>query len=250
MTHTHTQEKAAGAINANGLHTDTDVDFRTQALPAPATEPDITLITTTPDGRIDSRLLAQGFGNQRRAAMALIDKYLDRFEQFGKVRFKKAPLPGSKTGQSERYAELLEDHAYFLLSLTRNSDMVVDLKVKLIRAFAEYRQAADMRKNEYLPLHYQLHDALHALAAGSPKERFVHMNVNRLLNKFAGIESGQRAHADTPQQALLIVGLMVASQGTQGATDHHDGYQNIKTNLQALENLTLVGGAPWLKKAA
>lgn len=50
------------------------------------------VLTTTTEPLIDSRLLAQGFANKRRAVIALIDKYLSRFERFGKVRFKKAPL--------------------------------------------------------------------------------------------------------------------------------------------------------------
>ena len=63
----------------------------------------------------------------------------------------------------------------------------------------------------------------------------VHQNFNRLLNKFAGIESGQRASAGLPQQALLIVGQLVAAKAAQGATDHRDGYQLAKAGLQALQ---------------
>ena len=201
---------------------------------------DLALTTTATEVLIDSRLLAQGFGNKRRTAIALIDKYLIQFERFGKMRFKKAPLPGSRTGQSERYALLNEDQAYFLLSLSRNSDIVVTLKVKLIKAFGNARRAADIRKTEYLPQYHQLHDRLGTLAAGSSNERHVHMNVNKLLNKFAGVEAGQRASAGLPHQAMLIVGQLVASNATLGATDHHDGYQRIKTCLQALGAVALL----------
>ena len=65
-------------------------------------------------------------------------------------------------------------------------------------------------------------------------DRFVHMNANKLLNKSAGIDAGQRAHAALPRQALLIVGQMVAAKATQGTTDHHDGDQRIKSSLKAL----------------
>jgi len=40
-----------------------------------------------------------------------------------------------------------------------------------------------------------------------------------------------------PHQAMLIVGQLVASNATLGATDHHDGYQRIKTNLTALQGV-------------
>jgi len=196
---------------------------------------DLALTTTTAEPRIDTRLLAQGFGNKHRHSLRLVEQYLDRFQKLGKVCFKNAPLPGSKTGQSERFALLNEDQAYLLLSLSRNSDAVVNLKVKLVKAFGVARRAADIRKTEYLPQYHQLHDTMHLLANGSPNERHVHINLNKLLNKFAGIEPGQRASAALPSQALLIVGQLVATNQAQGALDHHDGYQRIKTTLQALQ---------------
>ena len=119
--------------------------------------------------------------------------------------------------------------------LERNTETVVALKSKLIKAFGDARRAADLRKAEYLPQYHQLHDRLGTLAAGSLNERHVHTNVNKLLNKFAGIEPGQRANAALPQQALLIVGQLVATNQAQGAADHHDGYQRIKTGLTALQ---------------
>ena len=198
---------------------------------------ELSLVATPTEARIDSRLLAQGFGNKRRTTIALIDKHLIQFERFGKVRFKKAPLPGSRTGQSERYALLNEDQAYLLLSLSRNSDVVVDLKVKLVKAFGRARRAADIRKTEYLPAYHDLHGRIGKLAAGSINERRVHMNVNKLLNKFAGIEAGQRVRAGLPQQAMLIVGQLVASNQAQDATDHHEAYQRIKSNLQARQGV-------------
>lgn len=243
MTHTNTQQKAPGATNATGLTTDTNsADFRTDGAiqqahdgKAIAETRDLALTTTTTEARIDSRLLAQGFGNKHKAAMALIERYSDRFKRLGILPFKKAVIIGR--GQPERYALLNEDQAYLLLSLSRNSDIVVNLKMKLVKAFGNARRAADLRKTEYLPGHHQLHDALHVLAAGSSNERHVHMNVNKLLNKFAGIEAGQRASAALPQQALLIVGQLVATNQAQGATDHHDAYPRIKNSLQALQGV-------------
>ena len=172
---------------------------------AALTTTDLTLITTSTEPRVDSRLLARRLDNKHRHSLRLVDQYLDRFQKLGKVCFKNAPLPGSKTGQS-----------------------------KLVQAFGAARRAADIRKTEYLPGYHELHNTMHVLANGSPNERHVHINANRLLNKFAGIEPGQRANAALPQQALLIVGQLVAANAVQGAVDHHDGYQRIKATLQAL----------------
>ena len=198
----------------------------------------LSLSTNTTEPRIDSRLLAEGFGNKRRTVIALLDKYRDRFERFGKVLFKKAPLPGSRTGQSERYALLNEDQSYLLLTLSRNSETVLDLKTKLVKSFAEARRVADIRKAEYLPSFHRLSDAIHTAAAESPNAKHVHANVARLINKTVGIKAGQRALAPVPQLALMIVAQEMAATAMQSANDHHDGYLQVKQSMRALSECT------------
>jgi len=200
------------------------------------TTTNLTLTTTTAEPRIDTRWMALQLDNRHKAVMTLIERYADSFKAHGQLAFKKTVGKRKQGGgNAERYALLNEDQAYFLLSLSRNTDTVVALKSKLVTAFGQARRAADLRKTEYLPGYHELHDTMQVLANGSPNAHHVHANVNKLLNKFAGIEAGQRAHAGVPQQALLIVGQLVASKAAQGASDHHDGYRCIKSNLQALQ---------------
>lgn len=149
----------------------------------------IYLITDKSETLVDTRLIAENLGNQHQNTLQLLDRYIDKFKSFGKVMFKTEPLP---SGQKEKYALLNEDQAYFLLSLSRNTDRVVDLKARLVLAFREARLALDLTKHEYLPIYHELHDEIHVRAAGSKNERFVHMNVNRLVNKTVGIGSGER----------------------------------------------------------
>ena len=259
MPTTNTMQKAPGACDSKGLRTNTNsADSRSHgpiqqapdgkatsaSTPAITAQQDLTLTITTTEPRIDTRLLALGFGNRNKAAMTLIDRYADRFKALGQLTFKKTVGKRKQGGgRAERYALLNEDQAYLLLSLSRNTDTVVTLKSKLVRAFGNARRAADMRQREYLPQYHALHDRLGTLAAGSSNERHVHMNVNKLLNKFAGIEAGQRANAALPQQALLIVGQMAAANQVQGATDHRDAYQRAKNSLQALTGVIALGGA-------
>ena len=166
--------------------------------------------------------------------MVLIDRYAEPFTTFGKVFFEKAPSAVSIKGQQESFALLNDDQAFFLLTMSRNSDHVVGLKVKLVQAFSDARRLAEQRNTEYLPTYYRLHDTVHQLAAQSANEKFVHMNLNKLVNKTAGLEAGQRPKAGLSQQAMLIVAQVVATQAMQGATDHHDGYQSAKRSLSAL----------------
>lgn len=203
----------------------------------------IELSVTDTGARVDSRLLAVRLGKRHRSIYRLITTHKTDFAQFGKVRFQIAPSP---SGQPEKFALLNEDQSYLLLTYTSNTAEARALKIKLIQVFSEYRRAADMRQTEYLPAHHHLHDTIHVVAAGSASERHTHINFARLLNKTAGIETGQRASAPPAQQALLIVGSLLAAQALQQAQDHRDGYQRAKVALQALQgiNAPLLGGGP------
>ena len=214
------------------------------AKPTSAQPCELTLTTANTETRIDTRLMALHLGNQHRHVMSLIEKYAQSFDAFGKVLFQKTSSLDSATGQRERFALLNEDQAFFLLSLSRNSDRVVNLKVKLIQAFREARRAADQRQVEYLPTYHQLHDLIHSLACNSSNEKFVHMNVNKLVNKAAGVGAGQRATLALFQQSMLIVAQAVAANALRGATDHHAGYERVKQSLQALAAMTQLEHLP------
>ena len=185
--------------------------------------------------RADTRVLAQHLGNQHETVMRLVNDYRADFEQFGILRFQVGEIQGR--GQPEKYALLNEDQAYLLLTYSRNSAKVRALKVKMVKAFAEVRRAAEVRQMEYLPAYHQLHDAIKVAANGSPNERFIHMNANKALNQLAGVESGQRAGAGSLQQSILAVGSALAAQALQNATDGHGLHKRIKSALEPLTGI-------------
>ena len=196
-----------------------------------------TLTTIKAEPRVDSRLLAKSLGTKHQSTFELLKEHRADFEELGKVRFETGASPGSKTGQTERFALLNEDQSYLLLTYSRNTARTRQLKVKLVKAFGEARRAAGQHGAEYLPSYHQLHDELHTLAAGSDRERHVHMNVNRLINRVVGLEPGQRSAASMPVQSLLAVAVKAA----RGAPDHRAGYQRIKSAMVALSAATLLG---------
>ncbi|RRD41131.1 hypothetical protein EII18_10740 [Comamonadaceae bacterium OH3737_COT-264] len=189
------------------------------------------------EARVDSRLIAQALGNQHKAVVQLIERYAAEMQSLGKLPFEMEPLP---SGQRERFALLNEDQAFFLLTLSRNTARVVELKAKLVAAFRDARHKAELNQ-EYLPSYHELHSQLHVLTAGLPNERWVHANLNKLLNKAAGIKAGTRAIADVPHKALLIAAQHLATQAIRDAPDHREAYRRAK---RALEPLTLphIGG--------
>lgn len=198
----------------------------------------LALTATKTEPRIDTRMLAQHLGNQHESLFKLVCTHRVDFEELGKVRFQIGASPGSRTGQTMKFALLNEDQAYLLLTYSRNTARVRELKVRLVKAFRDARIAAGTRKDEYLPTYHRLHDVIQHLASGSPNERFVHANVNRLVNKVAGVEAGRRATAPLPRQSMLTVAQAVAASALQGALDHHDGYQRVKRALNAFEAMT------------
>ena len=192
--------------------------------------------------RADSRALAQHLGLRHSSVFELVNDHLADFETLGIVRFQTEKLPGGLRGRPERFALLSEDQTYLVLTFSRNTDRVRGLKVRLVKAFSELRRKRDLWATEYLPTYHALHDEIASLAHGSPNERFVHMNVNKLVNRVIGIGAGRRSGLDLAQRSTLIVAQATAEAAMHGATDHHDGYAKAKDALAQLGK-ALIGGA-------
>ncbi|TAN27538.1 MAG: hypothetical protein EPN31_10735 [Castellaniella sp.] len=199
----------------------------------PTTKADsIILVSPGNEPRVDSRLLAQYLGNRHESVVKLLTAYTDDFREVGILRFEIGEIRGR--GQPERYALLNEDQAYLLLTYSRNTKRVRELKVRLVLAFREARQRADLHGTEYLPTYHELHDEIARLAYDSSNARFVHLNVNRAINRAVGIESGSRKCLSAARQSTLVVAQFLAAQAMAGAHDHHQGYQQAKAALQRL----------------
>lgn len=102
----------------------------------------LTLVSRQGEPRVDSRLLADRLQNKHKNVISLVERYGHKFEQFGKVAFQTEPLP---SGQRVRFALLNENQSYFLLSLSRNTDHVVNLKADLVATFAQVRTGRLLR---------------------------------------------------------------------------------------------------------
>lgn len=200
----------------------------------------LALVDAKDGPRIESRVLAESMGNTHRPTVALIDKYREPLERFGHVTFKKAVGERKQGGgKAERVALLNEEQALFLLALSRNTDRVVELKFKLIQAFSTARRNAQQRKDEYLPGHHLMHDAIQEKCSGSGNAGRVHMNFEKLINRTVGIEAGQRNKAPV---AALTIAQQVAVAALAGAVDHRDAYQRAKSALGTLHNLLQAPG--------
>lgn len=186
--------------------------------------------------RVDSRLIASHLGIQHESVARLLNTYKDDFKELGILRFQIGEIEGR--GQPERYVMLNEDQAYLLLTYSRNTKKVRQLKLKLVQAFRDARQAVDLNKTEYLPSYHALHDQIQALAGQSANTKYVHININKLVNKVSGVSPGDRSKLPVPGKALVIMAQHLAIQAMAHAKDHKEGYQKAKAVLYGFADLS------------
>lgn len=199
----------------------------------------VQLTTYKQEPRVDSRIIAAELNIQPGNLLETIYKYRVEIEGFGLLPFKTEAVktPGARGTKHQRYALLNEDQAYFVLALSRNTPRVVELKANLVRALRKYREGLDIEAG-YLPFYHELHGEVDVMAyraskAGStaPKWCF-HKNVNTLINKTLGLESGQRQRLSAKQRLLVTSAQAVALEALRLAMaenlDHHQAYDKAK----------------------
>lgn len=189
------------------------------------------LVTSKAEPRVDSRLIAEQLGLQHESVLKLVSLYASDFEQFGKLRFQ---IGASGAGQKTKSALLNEDQCYLLLAFSRNTAKVRALKVNLVTAFREARSGQQVDALEYLPGYHALHDRAHELAKDSSNEKFVHMNLAKLVNRTVGIGSGERGSVPPAVKSRIVVAQELALRAMEAANDHHDAYAKAKVALDGL----------------
>lgn len=95
---------------------------------------------------IDSRVVAGRLNIKHKNFLETIKKYEPVMRQrFGTVTFETEAsiMPnGSKNPSPEKFCWLTEDQSIFLMTLSRNTDQVVDCKINLVDAFALARKSS------------------------------------------------------------------------------------------------------------
>ena len=182
--------------------------------------------------RIDSRLIAMDLGNNHKSTIELIEKYEPKFQRFGHLPFQtEVGKRAQGGGKAEKFALLNEDQSYYLLALSRNSEIVVDLKADLVMAFREARNKESVTSLQYLPLYREMHDEVKALAlraeerGSTTPERIFHINANKAINSAMGIASGEREGLTLDQQILLTTLHSVFRNQLKSSLDAGDGHK-------------------------
>ena len=196
-------------------------------------------IVTKDVPRIDSRELAKNMQRLHKSLFELIKEHQNDFAEFGKVRFETEALTDSKTGQKEKFALLNEDHAFLLVTYSRNTPRVRQLKVKLVKAFSAARRLIEQHATEYLPTYHATHDLIKNMGLPAEKEKHLHMNTNMLINKCVGIKAGERSALAAVPKSCLVMAQAIATNAMRGACDHKEAYQRTKVALETFGQLTI-----------
>jgi phage regulator Rha-like protein len=98
---------------------------------------EITIVQIENQLVVDSRIVAEQLSIEHESFIRLIKKHKAKLEdKFGVFRFEVGkPLEGSQRGRPNTFAWLNEGQTTALLTLSRNTDLVVDLKFNLVEKF-------------------------------------------------------------------------------------------------------------------
>ena len=93
-----------------------------------------------------SEIIAAGTGMNHRRVRDAIRKYQKELKSFGKVGAYQTTFPGSRTGQTIPGYILNEQQATFLLTLLKNTPVVVEFKKELVQQFFVMRDELARRR--------------------------------------------------------------------------------------------------------
>ena len=203
--------------------------------------------------RIDSRLLAPELNHRHRTIFESILKYQSKFEEHGLLPFEtEAVNNGDARGvKYQKFALLNEDQCYFLLTLMRNNDFVVDKKSKLVKAFRQAKDQVtlhDMARIEGKAVRRTETDAIKSLveyasAKGSSNANMYYANITRMTNNLLGIEAGKRDQLDhkTLQQIKVAETIveMAIRDGLKAELPYKDIYKLCKERVSSIASVLL-----------
>lgn len=203
--------------------------------------------------RIDSRLLAPELNHRHRTIFESITKYQSNFEEHGLLTFKTEAVSSinSRGVKYQKYALLNEDQCYFLLTLMRNNDFVVNKKSKLVKAFRQAKDQValrDIARIEGKAIRRTETDAIKALvdyatAKGSNNAKTYYASITMMTNKLLGIESGQRDQLDHKKLQQIKVAETIVEiairDGLAAGLDYKDIYKLCKDRVSAIAAVLL-----------
>lgn len=95
----------------------------------------------------NSLVIAEGTHNQHESIIRLTQKHEARFNRWGALRFIDLKSGNPLGGRPTTVALLNEQQATFLITLLRNTDIVLDFKAELVDQFYKMREILRNQQN-------------------------------------------------------------------------------------------------------
>lgn len=205
----------------------------------------------------DSLVIAKGTNVEHRKIKTVIRKHEKKFEEFGKLS---APYQAeSKGGRPIEYYPLNEAQATFLVTLLKNTDVVVNFKAELVRQFYEMRKLlAERNTKDWIETRQQGKmtrksetDVIKELVEyakdqGSTHSHMLYMTYSKLANRMVGIKGKERDFATTIQLNNLNIFeniiLNLIRVGMSQEMDYHDIYRLCESRCVQAKEVAMIGG--------
>lgn len=88
----------------------------------------------------NSKVIAEGTGNQHNSIQRILSKYIEDFEEFGQLRFEMRPVKYARGTNEEKVYLLNEEQATLLMTYLRNNEIVRKFKKNLVSQFYKMRR--------------------------------------------------------------------------------------------------------------
>ena len=196
-----------------------------------------------------SLVIAEGTNVKHKNIKELVSKYENDLKDFGKVRVLNATLDTNGGVQKISYYLLNEQQATFLMTLLRNTKIVVEFKKELVKQFYQRRQILREKQTvlwqntriEAKANRLKETDEIKALVTyakenGSKNAEKYYITFSNLANKAVRIDSNQRDTATTNQlnNLILIENIInhVIQEGLQQQAYYKEIYKSCKERIE------------------
>ena len=197
----------------------------------------------------DSLVIANGTGIAHRRIKDAIRKHKNAIEKFGLLGSHQTESTG---GRPEELITLNEQQATFLITLLKNTEVVVNFKVELVRQFYAMRKfILEKQSKEWIATRYQGKltrksetDVLKQLVEYAEEQGSEHPDkyyilYSKLANKIAGIENRDEATISQLNNLSLVENIILHCIKNGIITDKHykEIYQDCKKRLEMFKDL-------------
>lgn len=204
----------------------------------------------------DSLVLAKGTRVEHRKIKSVIKKHEKKLKEFGRLS---APYRAESTGgRPEEYYILNEAQATFLVTLLKNTDVVVNFKAELVRQFFEMRKFIAERHTEaWLETRQQgkltrkaetdvIKELIeYAKAQGSTHADMLYVTYTKLANSMCGIRGRDSATVRQLNNLSIFENLILQMirAGIEQNMNYKQIYQVCKDRCIQAQQIAMIGGA-------